>query len=77
MINFGKKNLKIKAPENRNMKARSRFEIDVVADHKCLLGEGPLWDNENKTICWIDILNGEIHEYSIKQKVKKLFLFIK
>jgi hypothetical protein len=30
MINFKKKNLKIKAPENRNMKARSRFEIDVV-----------------------------------------------
>jgi len=30
MINFKKKNLKIKAPENRNMKARSRVEIDVA-----------------------------------------------
>jgi hypothetical protein len=37
MINFKKKNLKIKAPENRNMKARSRVEIDVACRSKSTL----------------------------------------
>ncbi len=40
------------------------LKIDVVLPHRCLLGEGPVWDEKNKTICWIDIVNGEIHEYS-------------
>jgi len=34
-----------------------------IADHACLLGEGPVWDARKNTIYWIDILNGEIHEY--------------
>jgi sugar lactone lactonase YvrE len=42
----------------------SIFMEVVHPDHQCLLGEGPLWDANRKTICWIDIPNGEIHEYS-------------
>jgi sugar lactone lactonase YvrE len=38
--------------------------VETVVIHKCLLGEGPVWDSRKKTICWIDILNGEIHEYN-------------
>jgi|SRR5450432_165801 len=37
---------------------------EVVPGHRCLLGEGPVWDARRKTICWIDILLGEIHEFS-------------
>jgi sugar lactone lactonase YvrE len=37
---------------------------ELVLDHKCLLGEGAMWDHHNSTICWVDILNGQIHEYS-------------
>jgi sugar lactone lactonase YvrE len=37
----------------------------VVASHRCLLGEGPVWDARAKTICWVDILNGNIHEFCI------------
>jgi sugar lactone lactonase YvrE len=37
---------------------------EVVINHLCLLGEGPVWDASCKTICWVDILRGEIHEYS-------------
>lgn len=44
------------------------FQIDVVVDHKSLLGEGAVWDFQRKVIYWIDILNGEIYEYEPKQK---------
>jgi len=37
--------------------------IEVAVSHRCLLGEGPVWDTQNKAICWIDIIDGEIHEY--------------
>lgn len=38
--------------------------MEVIGDYKCLLGEGPVWDADRNTICWIDILSGKIHEYS-------------
>ncbi|MHB1921247.1 MAG: SMP-30/gluconolactonase/LRE family protein [Chitinophagaceae bacterium] len=44
------------------------MQLKVVLDHKCLLGEGPIWDVKRKVICWVDILNGEIHEYEPQQK---------
>jgi sugar lactone lactonase YvrE len=36
---------------------------ELVIDHRCLLGEGPVWDVNHQSICWVDILRGEIHEY--------------
>jgi sugar lactone lactonase YvrE len=33
----------------------------VACQHRCLLGESPVWDHRKKRILWIDILNGEIH----------------
>lgn len=44
------------------------LEPAIVLEHSCLLGEGPLWDAARKVICWVDILRGEIHEYSPTQK---------
>ena len=40
------------------------FAIEPIVNHTCLLGEGPVWDTKRKIVCWVDILNGEIHEYS-------------
>ncbi len=40
-------------------------DIKIVVNHTCLLGEGPVWDDKTKMICWVDILNGEIHQFSI------------
>jgi sugar lactone lactonase YvrE len=37
---------------------------EVVSGIKCELGEGPLWDASKNRICWVDILNGKIHEWS-------------
>jgi sugar lactone lactonase YvrE len=36
----------------------------VVTPHCCLLGEGPVWDADAETICWVDILRGHIHQFS-------------
>lgn len=46
----------------------SALQIEVVGEHKCLLAEGPVWDAKRQVICWIDILNGKIHEYSRQHK---------
>ncbi|GAC1441791.1 MAG: SMP-30/gluconolactonase/LRE family protein [Sediminibacterium sp.] len=43
--------------------------LEVVVEHSCLLGEGPVWDARRKCICWVDILEGEIHEYSPGEKM--------
>jgi sugar lactone lactonase YvrE len=44
---------------------------EIVVSHKCMLGEGPIWDDHRKTVCWVDILHGAIHEYSPAQHVFK------
>ncbi|NOT76223.1 MAG: SMP-30/gluconolactonase/LRE family protein [Cyclobacteriaceae bacterium] len=46
---------------------------EVVLDYKCLLGEGPVWDSQRNVICWIDILNGNIHQYSPESKKHETF----
>ncbi len=38
--------------------------VECVIDHSSLLGEGPVWDARNSCICWLDILNGTIHQFS-------------
>jgi sugar lactone lactonase YvrE len=45
------------------MQKTASLRHEVVASHCCLLGEGPVWDDRAKTICWVDILNGNIHEF--------------
>ena len=42
--------------------------IEIVLDHACLLAEGPVWDEVKQLICWIDILNGELHQFSPHSK---------
>ena len=36
----------------------------MVVDHSCVLGEGPVWDSKTNSIFWLDILNGQLHEFS-------------
>ena len=49
------------------MSSTNHFSLKVVTSHTCLLGEGPLWHSKRKTISWIDILQGEIHEFSVME----------
>jgi sugar lactone lactonase YvrE len=46
--------------------------MDIVVEHKCLLAEGPVWDAQRNMICWVDILNGEVHEFSMGNKTHKI-----
>jgi sugar lactone lactonase YvrE len=41
----------------------SQSNWKVVTEHRCWLGEGPVWDARQKRIFWIDILNGEIQYF--------------
>lgn len=45
------------------------LQSKIVTDHRCLLGEGPVWDDQQKAILWIDILKGEIHEYNLEENI--------
>jgi len=46
--------------------------IETVIPETSLLGEGPVWDFRKKIICWVDILNGQIHEYNPSDHVRKV-----
>ena len=50
-----------------------RCNAQVVIDHSCLLGEGPLWDAREKRICWVDILKGEIQYFHPENKRQGTF----
>jgi sugar lactone lactonase YvrE len=38
--------------------------VEVAFKSECFLGEGPVWDDKTKTLFWVDILGGHIHEFS-------------
>lgn len=40
------------------------MKIETFSSHLCQLGEGPVWDASRNEIYWIDIIGGEIHQYS-------------
>lgn len=46
---------------------------EIVVEHKCVLGEGPVWDAVNNTIIWLDIINGEIYRHNINTKENSVF----
>lgn len=46
---------------------------EIVADRTCLLGECPVWDNENSRIFWIDITAGDVHYFY--PKTEKIYTY--
>jgi sugar lactone lactonase YvrE len=48
------------------------MQPEEVLQHICVLGEGPVWDVKQKVICWVDIVRGEIHEFSPETKLHKI-----
>ncbi|NDE10702.1 MAG: SMP-30/gluconolactonase/LRE family protein, partial [Chitinophagia bacterium] len=45
------------------MQNLSELKPIQVLQKTSLLGEGPVWDADKKLICWLDILNGIVHQY--------------
>lgn len=37
--------------------------VEVVVDGRATLGECPVWDPEQQSLLWVDILAGEVHRY--------------
>ncbi len=35
--------------------------FEVIHPHKCICGEGPVWDDENQSLYWIDVVTGQIN----------------
>lgn len=46
---------------------------EVVLDQVSALGEGPVWDEINGCISWLDIINGKIHQYHTNTKTYDVF----
>lgn len=46
---------------------------EVVLDWSSELGEGPVWDREKNCILWVDILQGEVHQYFLATAEHKRF----
>ena len=36
---------------------------DIAFDAGATLGEGPVWDEEQQTLLWVDILPGLVHRF--------------
>lgn len=47
------------------MNGEIKYSFDVIDAPVSLLGEGPVWDAETGTICWVDILNGTIYQHNV------------
>lgn len=45
----------------------------VASDYACLLGEGPVWDAEKKSLLWVDILNSNIHQLEPNTGIRRVF----
>ena len=42
----------------------SILHAEPVVEHRCELGEGPLWDVDRQLIHWLDIEKGQIHSFN-------------
>ena len=50
-------------------------KLHPVTTYRSILGEGPVWDSATKSILWLDIVQGIIHEYfPAKEKHSQLSL---
>lgn len=47
--------------------------LEIVSDHICTLGEGPVWIAETNSILWLDIVKGEIHQLNTNTKTLTTF----
>ncbi|MCO6497595.1 MAG: SMP-30/gluconolactonase/LRE family protein [Chitinophagaceae bacterium] len=50
----------------------SNIKPEVVSNHRCLLGEGPVWHELESAVWWVDVLKGEIHKFSMVDQKEKV-----
>ena len=42
---------------------KAQLKAELALDAKATLGEGPVWHARRKKLCWVDILEGKLHEF--------------
>ena len=47
--------------------------IQTVLPYTCVLGEGPVWDADAERILWLDIMEGDIHQYALSEDTHSVF----
>lgn len=45
-----------------------KWQADLLIDHTCELGEGPLWHPIDQKLYWVDILSKQLHRYDPSSK---------
>ena len=45
------------------MNAHPEVEITVVTDHKCQVGDSPVWDAVGRRLYWVDSLRAAVHQF--------------
>lgn len=46
----------------------TNIQIRCIADTRCTLGEGPVWDETRGCLWWVDILENRIYQYNSNTK---------
>ncbi len=50
------------------MTEENNTKCEIAVQHHSSLGESPVWDRTIQAVYWVDILEGDIHQYFPKQK---------
>lgn len=53
--------------------AVNSVEAALEFEHDALLGEGPVWDEVEKKLYWLDIMNGNLYRYDPHKKQQETF----
>jgi sugar lactone lactonase YvrE len=51
------------------------MKASVLYPSHCILGEGPLWHPERKTVFWVDIENRKLYGYNWETKITRSWTF--
>jgi len=46
-------------------------DLEIVVDEKARLAEGPCWNSETQTLCWVDIEGEKVHVYDPASRLNK------
>jgi sugar lactone lactonase YvrE len=42
--------------------------VNILVNPRCELGEGPVWDEHNNLLYWVDIMAGHLHSYDFNTR---------
>ena len=40
------------------------MEVEILVDAKAIVGEGPVWDERDNCLYWVDIIRGYVHRFN-------------